>query len=323
MFLSFHWITLGCCKKGTPFLKGKRNLKASASQREKLLCPFPAWLHGGRWNQIYPTKHRSFHVSSPPWTPPLLLEKKSPPEAAKAWELGPGLPPGKRQWGCYFCKQVVLKSWPQRVNTLTSQRKFPHLCDPVATDSLPSWLTTAGVAKLAVSQCGIRKFKIKNIYNTKIILINSGKCRRVKLHAVKKHPARETIFKKAIRRCESKAVYYVSKERHQMLIFHPSEFWVTVSDRQLAQGHCQSAGYRPAEPRGCGQWNSVHQRDQTLREETELAETTLLSISRMKPDLSCCFLGFSFIPFLKQEYLVYLFSSLKSSSYSTYIFVTW
>lgn len=80
----------------------------------------------------------------------------------------------------------------------------------------------------------------------------------MKLHALKKHPARETIFKKAIRRCESEAVCYVSKERHQMLVFHPDEFRVTIFDRQLAQGHCQSAGCRPAEPPGCGRRNSVH-----------------------------------------------------------------
>lgn len=191
-------------------------------------------------------------------------------------EPRPGLPCGKQQCSCCFCKQIVVKSQPRRVNALTRQIKFSHVCDPVATDSLPSWLTTAGVAKLAASQCGIRKFKIKNIYNIKIILINSGKRRRVKLHVLKKHPARETIFKKAIRRCECKAVYYVSKERHQMLIFHPNELWVTVSDRQLAQGHCQSAGRRPAEPPRHERWHLVHQRDQTLGEKTELPKAMLV-----------------------------------------------
>lgn len=154
------------------------------------------------------------------------------------------------------------------------EQNFPSLIQ--SHHSLPSWLKTAGVAKLAALQCGIRKFKIKTMYNVKIILINSGTCRHAKLHVLKKHPATETIFKKAIRRCESKAVYYVPKERHQMLISHPNEFWVTVFDRQLAQGHCQSAGCWPAEPPGCGWRNSVHQRNQTLGEKIKPTETSLV-----------------------------------------------
>lgn len=133
---------------------------------------------------------------------------------------------------------------------------------------------------------------------------------------LKKHPARETIFKKAIRRCESKAIMFL-KRGTKCLFFPSDELWVTISDRQLAQGHCESVGQHslPGANRGtlCVPVTKQLRRKLNLPKQCwfTLFEWNLIWAAVFWVSLSSLFYS---------RIIWYVFSSLKSSSYSTCIF---